>query len=166
MSFVLCLTGLDPGFLPALKEYWPFFALIITAIAYPIGIMVDTAADILLARQNGKIRAKYNLPESFSILAMIYQWKDDNIKNYFTYNRFKTRVARSSMINFMMIALGGSTFVWCQGEAIGVVQTEKISIIILFVFGLLSLFAYLLWREIGNTVYQKASMLANRNTET
>ena len=96
---------------------------------------------------------------------MIYQWKDDNIKNYFTYNRFKTRVARSSMINFLMIALGGSTFVWCQGEAVGVVQTEKISLIILFVFALLSLSAYLLWREIGITVYNKASMLANRKND-
>ena len=164
MAFVFCLTGLDPSFFIVMKEYWPFFLLVTTAVAYPIGIMVDTAADLFLAGQNRKIRAKYNLPESFSILSMIYQWKDDNIKSYFTYNRFKTRVARSSMINFFMIALGGSTFVWCQGEAIGVVQTEKISLIILFVFMLLSLSAYLLWREIGNTVYQKASMLTNRSS--
>ncbi|HEX5112092.1 MAG TPA: hypothetical protein VFV79_04545 [Saprospiraceae bacterium] len=162
MAFVFCLTGLDPSFFTVMKEYWPFFALVTTAVAYPIGIMVDTAADLLLARQNAKIRAKYNLPESFSILAMIYQWKDDNIKNYFTYNRFKTRVARSSMINFLMISIGGSTFVWCQGEAIGVVQTEKISLIILFVFAVLALSAYLLWRQIGIDVYQKASLLANR----
>lgn len=164
MSFVFCLTGLDPGFFPAMREYWPFFALVTTAVAYPIGIMVDTVADILLARQNGKIRAKYNLPASFSILEMINQWKDDNLKSYFTYNRFKTRVARSSMINFMMIAMGGSTFVWCQGVSIGIVQTEKISIIILLVFMFLALSAYLLWRQIGNDVYQKASLMAKRNS--
>jgi len=166
MSFVFCLTGVDPGFFPALQEYWPFFALVITAIAYPIGIIVDTVADILLARQNGKIRAKYNLPESFTILEMINKWKDDNLKSYFTYNRFKTRVARSSMINFLMIAIGGSTFVWCQGDSIDIVQTEKISIIILMVFLVLALSAYLLWRQIGNDVYEKASLLTNRSLTT
>jgi hypothetical protein len=166
MFFVFCLTGLDPSFLIIIRDNWPFFLLVTTAVAYPIGIMVDTVADLVLARQNAKIRANQNLPESFSILAMIYQWKDENIKNYFTYNRFKTRVARSSMINFLMIAIGGSTFVWCQGETIGVVQTEKISIIILLVFLLLSVSAYLLWREIGNHVYQKASLLANRTLTT
>jgi hypothetical protein len=158
---IFCITGIDPTLLPVIKELWGLFAVVTTAIAYPIGIFVDTIADKLLEKWNQKIKASHGLPADFSLLIFLHENKDDNnLLSYFTYNRFKTRVARSSFINFMMIGIVGAAFVLVQGSTFGFMQTGKLGAIVFITFILLAGTALYLWKEIAETVYQRAAGLS------
>ncbi len=55
-AIVFCFTGVDTSFMPLIKDLWGLLAVVATAIAYPVGIFVDTAADKILENWNGKIK--------------------------------------------------------------------------------------------------------------
>ncbi len=158
---MLCFAGVDVSLLPVIKDYWGLCAIIATAIAYPIGIFVDTIADNMLAGSNDRIKKKQGLPDDFSLLSLLHELKDNNITGYFTYNRFKTRVARSSFLNFTMIAIAVSIFIWLHGEEISIENTVTASVVIFVAFLILAATALFLWREIAKTVYERASKLWN-----
>jgi len=155
LAIIFCFTGMDPSLFILIKDFWGLFAVVTTAIAYPIGILVDTFADKLLEGWNEKIKKQHNLPADFSLLNLLHEKNDPNITSYFTYNRFKTRVARSSFINFAMIGIAVGMFVLLQGPPLGMTQSGTISMVIFVTFILLSVMALLLWREIAKTVYEK-----------
>ena len=140
VAIIACFLGIDPSILSLIKSYWGLFAVVATAVAYPIGIIIDTFADKLLSRWNEGIRKNKGLPDGFSLMVLLYKLKDENIVNYFTYNRFKTRVARSSGINFAMIGWSLALFVWLQGDTIGILQSKMIGIIILIIIILFFIF--------------------------
>ncbi len=159
IAIMLCFTGIDTSILPVIRDFWGLFAVVTTAIAYPVGIFVDTFADKLLTGWNQKIKRQYNPKNEINLLTLIRNMKDTNITNYFTYNRFKTRIARSSFINFAMIGIAGALLITLRGPALGIERTGTISLVIFVTFILLSSTALFLWREIARTVYQKASRL-------
>ena len=86
---------------------------------------------------------------------------DDNVRSYFTYNRFKTRVARSSMANFAMIAVAVFLFIMVRGEHLGITAPLTIALTVFVTFANLTLTAWFLWNEIANTTYRKAGSLWN-----
>ncbi len=159
IAIMLCFTGIDTSILPVIHDFWGLFAVVTTAIAYPVGIFVDTFADKLLAGWNQKIKRQYDPKNEINLLTLIRNMKDTNITNYFTYNRFKTRIARSSFINFAMIGIAGALFIIFRGASIGINQPVNISVVI-FIFSIvLSATALFLWKEIANTVYESAGKL-------
>jgi len=160
LLIIFCFTSIDPTLLPIIKDLWGLFAVVTTAIAYPVGIFVDTIADKVLENWNKKIKARHGLPADFSLLVFLHENKDDNnLLSYFTYNRFKTRVARSSFINFTMIGIAGAAFVLFQGTTLGIMQSGKIAGILFITFIVFAGTALYLWKEIAETVYQRAAEL-------
>lgn len=159
---VFSMVGLEPGWIPVIKDLWGLFAVVSTAVAYPIGIFIDTLADKFLSRRSDAIKQASGLPAGFSIIHLVHRLKDDNIRSYFTYNRFKTRVARSSFINFAMIGISGAVFIAIRGASLGMTDPLKVALILCALFSGLSLTALYLWREIANTVYAQASQLEKR----
>ena len=159
LVLVFTFTGLDLSIFPVIKDYRALFAIVVTAIAYPIGIFIDTLADKILDSWNKKIKAKNNLPDHFSMIMLINKMNDDNVRSYFSYNRFKLRVARSSFVNFSMIAVSGFLFLWIRGSELGIGSPIKIGIAVLVVFGILSLASLFLWREIAVTTHRRSGVL-------
>ena len=165
LAIVFSVTGLDASVFPMVKEYWALFAIVVTAVAYPIGIFVDTVADKMLDGRNEKIRQRFNLKEDFSMMKLVHEMKDDNVRSYFTYNRFKTRVSRSSMLNFAMMALSIFLFTMTRGSEVGVEQPLKIGLTVLISFSLFSVLAFFLWKEIAHTTYKRAGYLYKEYVE-
>ena len=159
LVLVFTFTGLDLSIFPVIKVFWALFAIVITAIAYPIGIFIDALADKMLDSWNNKIKAKNNLPDHFSMIMLINKMNDDNVRSYFTYNRFKLRVARSSFVNFSMIAVSGFLFLLIRGSELGIGASLKIGLTVLVVFGILSLASLFLWREIAVTTHRRSGVL-------
>lgn len=159
LGFIFCIVGLDLNIFHFIKEYWVIFAIVVTAIAYPIGIIIDTFADKRLDKTNDRIKSKYNLDEHFSMIKLIHKMNDENVRSYFTYNRFKTRVARSSMVNFGMIGLSIPLFIFIRGHEIGIEHPLKIGLTVFITFSLLSITLFYLWKEVSQTTYMRASNL-------
>jgi len=163
VAIMLCFTGIDMTVLPVIKDFWGLLAVVTTAIAYPVGIFVDTFADKLLERWNNKIKLYHGLNKDFSLLTHINKDTDANTTNYFIYNRFKTRVARSSFINFAMIAISVALLILRHGQHLGIEQPLKMSLVIFITFIILSVAALLLWNEIAKTVHEKSAKLWPNN---
>ncbi|MFT6807454.1 MAG: hypothetical protein ACJA01_000674 [Saprospiraceae bacterium] len=161
-AIAFSVTGIDPSLMPFIKDFWGLFALVTTAIAYPIGIFVDTIADKILERWNGRIKVK-NEVQNESIILLLHKLKDDNLTAYFTYNRFKTRVSRSSALNFLLIGITVPMFILLQGNALGVEHPLRIALTIFITFILLSVIAILLWREIAYSVHRRTKQVVDSN---
>lgn len=157
VAAMLCFTGVDPAMWAGLKDYWAVVLLIGTAVAYPVGILVDTTADLMLEGLDKHTKRKHKLPDDFSLLLRITDGTPTNIINYFTYNRFKTRVARSSFLNFGLIGFIVAILLRRQGMAFGVEEPLLVSVVVFLTFNLLAAAAFFLWWKIANTVYKKAS---------
>jgi hypothetical protein len=96
------------------------------------------------------------LEPDFSFLMKITNETPENIVSYFTYNRFKTRVARSSFVNFALIGIGVALLLRLQGESLGIDRPLNVSVVVFLTFNLLATTAFFLWWKIANTVYAKA----------
>lgn len=158
LMIIFCFTGIDDTLFIVIKEMWGLFIVVTTAIAYPVGIFIDTLADKLLESWNEKIKTRNKLTTQFSLLAFLHENKDDdNLRSYFTYNRFKTRVARSSFINFFMLGIASASFVMIQGPSLRILQAGKISAILLITFITFASTALYLWKEIAENVYKRVA---------
>lgn len=156
IAAMLCFTGVDPMLWAGLKDYWAVVLLIGTAVAYPVGILVDTTADLMLEGLDKQTKRKHRLPDDFSLLLRINQETPANVVNYFIYNRFKTRVARSSFVNFALIGFIVAILLRRQGAAFGIDEPLLVSAVVFLTFNLLAAAAFFLWWKIANTVYKKA----------
>ncbi len=163
IAFMLCFTGVDPLMFATIRDYWPVWLLVSTAVAYPIGIFVDTVADLMLEGLDRHTKLKHQLPADFSFLMKITNDTPENIVSYFTYNRFKTRVARSSFVNFALIGFGWALLLRLQGEVLGIDRPLAVSAVVFITFNLLATTAFFLWWKIANTVYQKAKRVWPEN---
>ena len=161
IAIVLCVVGIDPKMIEVTQRYWGLLAVVTTAIAYPIGIFVDTVADKILHRRDNRIKEKYGLTPDQNLMNF-FQKTTTNTSNtihYFTYNRSKTRVARSSFLNFALIAIAGALFVFIRGNSMGIENVVKIGLTTFILFAALSFTAFVLWREIANTVHRRTKQL-------
>lgn len=153
-SIVLSITGLDLEVIGYLQNYWGLLAVVLTAIAYPLGILVDTLADLLLEKKNLQIRTeKVNVPEEVSLIQLLHQLEGCTITNYFTYNRFKARVTRSSSFIFLLIGLYVPLFLWLRGGGLGIEEVGLLAITFLLTFVLLSISKLFMWMEVVKTIH-------------
>ncbi len=163
-AIVFSVTGIDPSLMPFIKDFWGLFAVVTTAIAYPIGIFVDTIADKILDGWNERIKKEKEV-ETVSLILLLHRLKDDNLTGYFTYNRFKTRVSRSSALNFLLIGLTVPLFILVSGNGLGVEHPLRIALTIFVTFTLLSSIAILLWREIAYSVHKRTKQVLDNNPD-
>ncbi|MDX1586283.1 MAG: hypothetical protein R3222_06045 [Balneolaceae bacterium] len=163
-AIALSITGFDLSIIPYLQSFWGLLAVLMTAIAYPIGIFVDTAADMLLEKKNLNIKTvKASVPKDVSLIQLLHELKDENITSYFIYNRFKTRVTRSSALNFVLIGLAVPVFLWVRGEGLQIEGVNAIAITIMATFLFLSVIAFLMWTETVKTMHERTRQLLDQN---
>ena len=101
-AIVFSIQDFDWAVVSTLFEYSGVIAVLISAVSYPLGIFVDTFADCIFEKFRNK-----TIKEStkFSPIEINKLLKDENIRGYYTYIRFKLRVARTSVFNFMMMGI-------------------------------------------------------------
>lgn len=146
-----------------IKEYWIILGLITTALSYPIGIFVDTLIDKILSNWDDNIKAEHFKHPNISVLQLIYTMKDANTTNYFTYNRFKSRIARSSFFNFALIGITSPIFILTNNSQLGINHHIVLSIMLFISFTLFA-FAFLyIWYVATNSIHKKTKYLWDNN---
>ena len=156
-----CFIDFDWSQFSITKEYWIILTLFITAIAYPVGIFVDTLADKILSRQDLSIKRKYYTNPTINILHMIKRANDSNITSYFTYNRFKSRIARSSFLNFLLISIIFPIFLSFNYTGVGISKPFTLGIVIVLIFLLLAASSLYVWKETSYTIHKRTNELWN-----
>lgn len=72
-------------------------SLIIFAVfGYPIGMIIDNFADLILSRIKNKHKNNKNY---LSVTELLHYIEDENIHGWFEYNRFKIRIMRACFLN-------------------------------------------------------------------
>lgn len=155
LSILFCINGINLELIKSLNDYWALIAILGTAISYPLGMFVDTIADKLLDIKKDSLQSNMKNDDSLSVIGLLRKVKDDNVTSYFTYNRFKERVCRSSMLNFVLIGLFGSCFVYCRGAELGFDASVMTTVSLLATFSILSVVAFLVWSKVVRTVDEK-----------
>lgn len=96
--------------------------IIALAIAYPLGIVVDGIADRLFQNVGEQFKQKYKLKAHhsvFSLAADKERW-NDFMGKYFEYNRVRTRMVRSFLLNSILMlvvgALVGAKLAWAASD--------------------------------------------------
>jgi hypothetical protein len=150
----LCLSIYEIDFnqITYLKEYWIIIGLVITALSYPIGIFIDTFADKILSKfgKNSK-----NVSEISTTKLLIKLKSDPNATSYFTYNRFKSRIARSSFINFLFIGIISPFFILRYQDHFEIESPWLLMIVLTVAFLLLAFGFYFVWREAQKSIKEK-----------
>ena len=96
---LLCIYPLSPDIFPVLIAYKYLVLIVLSVLSYPIGMIIDNIADRILSIHNQRYK---NTEDYLSVTELIYHLKDDNIKDWFTYNRFKIRIMRSCWLNALI----------------------------------------------------------------
>ena len=160
LGLAFIIIEIDINFLKSLENHKALLAFIFIPIAYPLGIFIDTLADQLLQKKGKNIKKTIGL--SMSKTELIHRLKDENIRDYFTYTRFKTRVIRSSMLNFLMIAIFCSLLIFIKGTELGISYPKPIGLSVAIIFMLFCIVAYLIWVNITRTTNMKVKELESK----
>jgi hypothetical protein len=109
-----CIFGADPKLLSGVKDWSAVLAVLLLPIVYPVGIFIDNLADDLLRPIGRRIRKRFALDETPSVMKLLARTKDDFLPRYFDYVRTRIRISRSSALNFSLITLFGELFIWLR----------------------------------------------------
>jgi hypothetical protein len=164
-AIVLCFIDIDWTVVEIVKDYWAISAILVTSISYPIGIGVDTVADRVLSAWDQRIKSKYYTDPSISVMGLIKKIKDNYTTNYFTYNRFKIRVARSSSLNFLMIGIFVPICILVNRSIHEAVEDKTAFPLVIFgLFIGLSALTLFVWRDVTHTVHKRTKRFWGENT--
>lgn len=96
---LLCIYPISYELFESVSSHKYLILVVLSVLSYPVGMMIDNAADNLL----GPIRNSYKQKEDYmSVTQVIYLLKSDNVEQWFTYNRFKIRIMRSCFLNSIL----------------------------------------------------------------
>jgi hypothetical protein len=155
-AIVFSIQDFDWAVVSTLFEYSGLIAVLISAVSYPLGIFVDTFADCILEKIRKKTKKN---PTKFNPIEIIKLLEDENIRGYYTYNRFKLRVARTSVFNFALIGISGAIFICANNDLLEISNPTKSSLIFLFVFVFMALVAFCSWKIVNETIDKRTLKL-------
>lgn len=123
-------------------------ALPVLAIAYILGILIDRVSDRMFISQDYKMRpagADANLP-SFLTMRYYILHKSNDIYTQLEYIRSRLRIARASVLNFILLTLAVLLFVWLQLAKSFTAQNLIIIFVSILIIGaILTLASYQSW---------------------
>ncbi len=111
-------------------------------IAYPLGIFIDELADRAFQQYTRSIRKKYDHREERKAFELLIRLKEKSTTQYFHYLRSRIRIARSSVLNFLLLTIASVLFTLTQLAPTLGGQLTKVVITQLIVGLLLSLLAF------------------------
>lgn len=158
----LSITGLiriDATMITHLKDWTSLILVLVLGLAYPLGIIVDRAADWLVGPIDRRLRNNHfkyddaNLPKakvSEARLRMLLDAKNERLASFLNYVRSRLRLARSTCLNLILITLAATILLGTQ-NSIGSIELIAVTAGGLLLF-LLSLFA---WVRLSRTYYKR-----------
>ncbi len=150
-----CILGADPKLLGSVKDWDAVLAVLLLPIVYPVGIFIDNLADDLLRPIGRRIRKRFTLDETPSVMKLLAKTKDDFLSRYFDYVRTRIRISRSSALNFTLITFFGELFLWIRWRpTFGATQGEWMGMVGLL-GGILTALAVFSWYRITVTFSKK-----------
>ena len=114
----LSITGLiriDATMITHLKDWTSLILVLVLGLAYPLGIIVDRAADWLVGPIDRRLRNNHfkyddaNLPKakvSEARLRMLLDAKNEGLASFLNYVRSRLRLARSTCLNGTQNSIG------------------------------------------------------------
>jgi len=157
--FVFSFIKINPEVYTAIFSKWALSALILTVIAYPIGIIMDALADQLLKSSRLAIKRDVFGDDIKSKMDLLIKLKDNNLTAYLEYNRFKERICRLTILNFPLIGL--ATLIYLSNASYKVSSNNTLlAITVCIVFILLAIGAYWVWKDTNRKSYQLVEKLS------
>ncbi|MBD1999103.1 hypothetical protein H6G00_21210 [Leptolyngbya sp. FACHB-541] len=155
---VLSISGygwLQTQQLQNLGDWSALLTVFVLSFAYAIGIIIDRLADTIFNKWNKQI-GKQILPDIArpSIRRFALGKENEYLNNQFEYTRSRIRIVRASSLNFALIAIFATIFIWIQLQFLSIGQKLIYTLIILVGGGLLSGFSIYAWLKLTQTYYR------------
>lgn len=147
-TFVFCCYPDLLGLRLTTLENQSFVLLALAVFGYPIGMIIDNLADQLLSPLKNKYK---NQEDYLSATKLIHHIDDENILNWFKYNRFKIKIMRACFLNS---AISIVVLVGCL-----LLCTVSFSLPLVLFFILLGVLSFLTWRKEVRVTYKNVEKL-------
>lgn len=111
IAILLALVGLgfDMQQLEQLREMQVIAVIAGIGFAYPLGIVIDSIADWMLSKVGSRYKNKYGLKDGHTVFSLFAEKRgSDFAEKYFDYNRTKTRMVRSFLLNSALMFVAGT----------------------------------------------------------
>lgn len=129
----------------------PVLTILGVALIYPLGILVDLAADRML--ENKKTKLKNANLKGQKVLTLLLKLNNPMLNEFSSYITFKLRILRSSILNFALLAIFGFVFVISNEiELLGSALTT--GIIVFLIISSLAFAFYKSWVSVTKTFYK------------
>lgn len=151
---ILSILGYGWISLERLKGFEAIFAVLLLPIVYPLGVLIDYLADAAFKRWELKIRAKYDLDQTQTVVRLLMQTKDSSLAAHFGYIRSRIRISRSSAFNFALITITSLAFTIIRCRNIVGFPFWRMVILEAGIGVSLSGLAWLAWRHINHSFHQ------------
>jgi hypothetical protein len=152
---IASVIGVDPKFVKEIKGWEVVLAVVLLPVVYPVGIFIDNLADDLLRPLGRRIRSRFKLDDSPSVMKLLTRTKDDSLSRYFEYVRTRIRISRSSALNFALITLFGEVFVLSRWEPAFGSSRWLLAVLVGSLGGILTTLAFYSWYRITLTFSKK-----------
>jgi nitrate reductase NapE component len=151
------ILGPDLRKLGGIAGHETAIAVVLLPFVYPLGVFTDNAADRVLKRWAQQIRQKHKLDDQQSAMKVITLTRHDWLSNYLDYARMRTRICRSSAMNFLMLTFVLPAFVGIRLQGVFASGVWMVAIIAFFLCAGLTVLALWSWYEITNTFHKRVA---------
>lgn len=151
------ILGTDLRKLGGIVGHETAIAIVLLPFVYPLGVFTDNVADRLLKTWARNIRSKYKLDGDQSAMKLITLTGHDWLSNYLDYARMRTRICRSSALNFFLLTFVLPAFVGIRLQGAFASGVTMIVILAFFLCAGLSVLSLWSWYEITNTFHERVA---------
>lgn len=129
------------------------------AVSYPIGIVIDNLADLLLKWKDYEIRRSENITDESQAIIRVRMFAegDSLLAKQLEYQRTRIRLSRSTFINFILISLLSPYLVYFRLNNDNVLLKNPDCVAgFLFIFSaFIALGSYITWQDITRKYYKR-----------
>lgn len=159
----LSLFGLNPWANISVKGYEAILGVLALSIVYPLGILIDHIADVILRRAVGDALRAERLKDKAdeNVMELLFKAKDPNLWSFYGYLRMRIRVSRSSSFNFILIGLCAFSFIVTRldGQFLGSVWL--LAFVVAAISWFVALMAFVVWRDLTVQFFDRQMKLSD-----
>lgn len=136
---VAALLGYDwfPAAKPFLDSWSGLLTIVIMALCYTLGIVVDRLADAIFTIVSPKqlllksVRIRKMTELMHNDVRMVVLAKEGGVSPFLDYVRSRVRIIRATTLNIILIAIGGLAFIQMRCDSLGCASKTNLSFSIL-----------------------------------
>ncbi|MGJ3245691.1 MAG: hypothetical protein ACFE0I_06400 [Elainellaceae cyanobacterium] len=127
------------------------------AITYVLGIILDRIADQIFKACDKKLRkVQFSSNEEYhSARNYTYTYASEKIIGLFEYGRSRLRISRAWNINFVLIAISLTIFIWKNFTDTSLDNKLKLTFVVVSVCGFGATSSFLAWKKLAKNDYKR-----------